>query len=50
MNDEIQAQGIMDIFKLLSKENIEKIDKILKAISIEELEDGVVKIGITVKF
>ncbi len=44
MNDEIQAQGIMDIFKLLSSENIEKINKILKAIYIEELEDGIVKI------
>jgi len=48
MSDDIQAQGLFDIFKLFSKENIEKVNKILDSISIEELENGATRITIDV--
>lgn len=49
MSEELQAQGLMDVFKLLSKENIEKVDTILKAIAVKNLGEGVVRISIDVK-
>ena len=49
MNEELKSQGLMDILSLLSKENIDKVNKILKAITVEELEDGVTRISIDIK-
>ena len=48
MEEQIQAQGFTDIFKILNIENIEKINEILKALKIEKTEDGT-KISIVVK-
>ena len=48
MTEDVQAQGFFDVFKLLSKKNIEKINKILNSISIEELENGVTRITLDV--
>ncbi len=48
MKKEVQSQGIFDIFSFLSKENLEKINEILKAIKIEKVKDGT-KISIVVK-
>ena len=42
----IETQGIFDIFKLLNKENIEKINKILNSIKVEDLENGSTKISV----
>lgn len=46
--EDVQAQGLFDIFQLFSKENVEKINKILNSISIEELESGATRITIDV--
>ena len=47
MPDDVQAQGLFDVFKLFSKENIEKVNKILDLISIKELENGGTEITIS---
>lgn len=46
---EMKIQGLMDVFSLLSKENIDKVNTILKAITIEELENGLTRISVDVK-
>lgn len=46
--EELQAQGLFDIFKFLSQENLEKINELLKMIKIEKTDEGT-KISIIVK-
>jgi hypothetical protein len=46
MSDEIQAQGMLDLFKFADKELIDKVLKIAKAIEVETLEDGVTRVSI----
>lgn len=56
---EIQAQGVMDIFKLFDAETIDKVKEIIKIIDLEKIEsiqkiieadeDGVVSINIDLK-
>lgn len=46
MSDDIQIQGLFDLFKLADKELIDKVLKIAKAIEVENLEGGVTKISI----
>ena len=45
---QIEAQGLFDVFKLFNRENIDKVNKILDSITIEELENGATRISIEV--
>lgn len=46
--NEIQAQGIYDAFRLLDKELIDKVLAIAKVIRVEKLEGGITRISIDV--
>lgn len=46
MEQELQAQGLFDAFRLLDKELIDKIMLIFQTIKVERLENGVVRIVI----
>lgn len=43
---QVQALGMFDTFKLLDKELIEKILSISKTITITHLDDGVIRVSI----
>ncbi len=38
MADEIQAQGLFDVFKLTDKEVINKVTALLKAVDVEKIQ------------
>ena len=42
----MSALGMMDVFKLMDKELIDKIMSISKTISVEKLEGGITRISI----
>lgn len=46
MSEDVQAQGMFDLFKFADKELIDKVLKIAKAIEVENLEDGVTRVSI----
>lgn len=46
MSKTVSAQGMMEIFKLLDKELVNKIMDISKTISVEKLEGGITRISI----
>lgn len=43
---ELTSQGIMDAFRLLDKDLIDKILALSKMVSIERLENGVIRLSI----
>ncbi len=46
MSNDIQAQGLLDLFKFADKDLIDKVLKIAKAIEVENLEGGITKVSI----
>lgn len=45
-NIQLQAQGVMDLFKLADKDLIDKILAISKTIRVEQIDGGITRISI----
>lgn len=46
--EELHAQGLLDVLKLVDKELVEKVLALVKIVNVEHLENGVVRVSVDI--